>query len=162
TPPPEVESSALVLDFLDEPRARVHDDARFRLLVKKAFSHRRKTLWNSLKSYGDARAALEKAGIDPQRRAETLSVEEFAAIERELSSTIRPCIEWLASTTSAGSKKRPLPAPSCTGLPPQRTRPPLARASSICWASFSGAPGWAIGPIEVAGSSGSPRRYLRT
>lgn len=84
TPPPEVESSALVLEFLDEPRAAVRDEQRFRTLVKAAFSQRRKTLWNALRSVPGAREALERAGIDPQRRGETLSVEEFAAVERAL------------------------------------------------------------------------------
>lgn len=82
TPPPEVESSALVLEFFETPRAAVTDGARFRTLVKAAFGMRRKTLWNALKPMSGAREALKRAGIDPQRRAETLSVEEFAAIER--------------------------------------------------------------------------------
>jgi 16S rRNA (adenine1518-N6/adenine1519-N6)-dimethyltransferase len=82
TPPPEVESSALVLEMLDSPRAPVRDEQRFRALVKAAFGMRRKTLWNALKPLEGAREALQKSGIDPQRRAETLSVEEFAAIER--------------------------------------------------------------------------------
>ena len=84
TPPPEVESAALVLEFREKPRAEVRDETRFRALVKAAFSQRRKTLWNSVKSMPGARLALEKAGIDPQRRAETLTVEEFAAVERAL------------------------------------------------------------------------------
>ncbi len=84
TPPPEVESSALVLDFLDLPRAEVLDEKRFRLLVKAAFGMRRKTLWNALKSVPGAREALQRARIDPKRRGETLSVEEFASIERAL------------------------------------------------------------------------------
>ncbi len=84
TPPPDVESTALVVDFLEQPRAQVRDDARFRALVKAAFSQRRKTLWNALKSLPGGREALEKAGVDPQRRGETLSVEEFAAVERAL------------------------------------------------------------------------------
>jgi len=84
TPPPEVESSALVLDFLPQPRSKVHDEQRFRALVKAAFSQRRKTLWNALKALPGGRAALEGAGIDPQRRGETLSVEEFARVERAL------------------------------------------------------------------------------
>ncbi len=84
TPPPEVESAALVLDFLAAPRAEVHDEARFRALVKAAFSQRRKTLWNAVRSVPGAREALEKARIDPRRRGETLSVEEFAAVERAL------------------------------------------------------------------------------
>jgi 16S rRNA (adenine1518-N6/adenine1519-N6)-dimethyltransferase len=82
TPPPRVDSSALVIDFLAEPRAKVQDERRFRALVKAAFAQRRKTLWNSVASVEGAREALLRAGIDPQRRAETLSVAEFAAIER--------------------------------------------------------------------------------
>jgi 16S rRNA (adenine1518-N6/adenine1519-N6)-dimethyltransferase len=86
TPPPEVESSALVLDFLATPRAEVRDERRFRALVKAAFAQRRKTLWNALKSVPGARDSLARAGIDPQRRGETLSVAEFAAVERALPS----------------------------------------------------------------------------
>jgi 16S rRNA (adenine1518-N6/adenine1519-N6)-dimethyltransferase len=86
TPPPDVESSALVLDFLATPRAEVRDERRFRALVKSAFAHRRKTLWNALRSMPGAREALQRAGIDPQRRGETLSVAEFAAVERALPS----------------------------------------------------------------------------
>lgn len=84
TPPPAIESSALVLDFLPASRAAIVDDLRFRALVKAAFAQRRKTLWNALKPLAGAREALEKTGIDPQRRGETLSVAEFAAIEREM------------------------------------------------------------------------------
>ena len=84
TPPPEVESSALVLEFLARPRAEVRDEERFRALVRAAFAQRRKTLWNALKPVPGAREALERAGIDPQRRGETLSVAEFAAIERAI------------------------------------------------------------------------------
>ncbi len=84
TPPPEVESAALVLEFLERPRADVRDEARFRKLVKAAFSQRRKTLWNAVKSLPGGREALEKAGIDPKRRGETLTVEEFASVERAL------------------------------------------------------------------------------
>ena len=82
TPPPDVESSALVLELLPEPRAAVADEARFRTLVKAAFSQRRKTLWNALRSMPGAREALQRSGLDPQRRGETLSVAEFASIER--------------------------------------------------------------------------------
>ena len=84
TPPPDVESSALVLEMLEKPRAQVHDEKRFRALVKAAFGLRRKTLWNALKHFAGGREALQKSGIDPQRRAETLSVEEFAAVERAI------------------------------------------------------------------------------
>jgi 16S rRNA (adenine1518-N6/adenine1519-N6)-dimethyltransferase len=82
TPPPAVESRALLLEMLERPRAEVRDEQRFRALVKAAFSHRRKTLWNAVKNMPGAREALAKAGVDPQRRGETLTVEEFAAVER--------------------------------------------------------------------------------
>ena len=85
TPPPEVESAALVLEFLEHPRASVRDEKRFHALVKAAFAQRRKTLWNALKPLPGGREALQAAGIDPRRRGETLSVAEFAAIERLMS-----------------------------------------------------------------------------
>ena len=72
------------------PRADVGDDAFFRKVVKAGFSQRRKTLSNALQSdreLGDAgriRAALAEAGIESTRRAETLSVADFARLARAL------------------------------------------------------------------------------
>jgi 16S rRNA (adenine1518-N6/adenine1519-N6)-dimethyltransferase len=49
--------------------------------VKTAFSQRRKMLSNALKSLGeDIKDQLAEAGIDPRRRPETLSIEEFARL----------------------------------------------------------------------------------
>jgi 16S rRNA (adenine1518-N6/adenine1519-N6)-dimethyltransferase len=92
-PPPKVDSAVVLLTHRAAPRAPVRDDAHFRQVVKAAFAQRRKTVLNSLKS--DPRlgtvtqlsAALSEAGIVSQRRAETLSVEEFAALERALPAT---------------------------------------------------------------------------
>ena len=53
-------------------------------VTEAAFGQRRKMLRQSLKGLPGALAALEHLGIDSQRRAETLSVEEFVAIGREL------------------------------------------------------------------------------
>lgn len=86
-PPPKVDSAVLRLTRLSVARVQVTDEARFRAVVKAGFAHRRKTLLNSLKSelkQVDVAAALARAGLDGQRRAETLSVEEFAALERAL------------------------------------------------------------------------------
>ena len=87
-PPPKVDSAVLKLTRFDKPRAEVKDETRFRKVVKAGFAQRRKTLANSLKTEKtlteDWGPVLEKAGIDGQRRAETLTVEEFAAIERSL------------------------------------------------------------------------------
>ena len=90
-PPPKVDSAVVKLTRRASPRAQVSDPARFRRLVKAGFAHRRKTLLNSLKDDAslaesfDLLATLARSGIDGQRRAETLSVEEFAALERALS-----------------------------------------------------------------------------
>lgn len=90
TPPPQVDSAVVRLDRLPKPRAEVKSHERFVRLVKAGFVQRRKTLINSLKSDSslggaeELKAALEAAGVDPGRRAETLSPEEFAAIERAL------------------------------------------------------------------------------
>lgn len=85
-PPPNVDSAVLKLTRLPKPAAEVIDEARFRKVVKAGFAQRRKTLSNSLKSEKtiDFSGVLDRAGIDGQRRAETLSVAEFAAIERAL------------------------------------------------------------------------------
>jgi 16S rRNA (adenine1518-N6/adenine1519-N6)-dimethyltransferase len=87
-PPPEVESAVLAGE-VGPPRAPVADPARFRRLVKAGFAQRRKTLANALRAARLApedrlRAALGAAGIDPARRGETLSVEEWAALDRAL------------------------------------------------------------------------------
>ncbi len=89
-PPPKVASAVVRLDALATPRAAVLDEVRFRQLVKAGFARRRKTISNSLKSdralgpHAALVEALRRAEIDPGRRAETLSVEEFAALERAL------------------------------------------------------------------------------
>lgn len=89
-PPPKVDSAVVRLEVLPAPRAAVRDEARFKRLVKAAFGQRRKTLWNSLRSdpsLGEdelVARALQVASVERTRRAETLCVEEFAAIERAL------------------------------------------------------------------------------
>jgi 16S rRNA (adenine1518-N6/adenine1519-N6)-dimethyltransferase len=87
-PPPKVESAVLAIRFVPA-RAAVADPARFRKLVKAGFGQRRKTLANALRAVRLATpeamaAALEAAGIDPRRRGETLTVEEWAALDRAL------------------------------------------------------------------------------
>ena len=89
-PRPDVESRVLRLDVRDKPLCRVDDMDFFRHLVRSAFSKRRKTLLNSLKSSplpvtaDQISAALSAIGIDGVRRAETLSVHEFAALSNFL------------------------------------------------------------------------------
>ena len=77
TPPPKVTSSVVHL----EPRATPlpADVKKLGRVTEAAFGQRRKMLRQSVKSLG-GEALLERAGIDPTRRAETLSVEEFVRL----------------------------------------------------------------------------------
>ena len=89
SPAPKVHSAILQLDPLPAPRYEVGDEAFFRRMVKAAFGNRRKTLWNCLKGSFAAddtqlRHVLDSCGIDPVRRGETLSLEEFAELARAL------------------------------------------------------------------------------
>ncbi len=82
TPPPKVDSSVVRLIPHAAPPIEVADPARFEAVVRAAFAHRRKTLRNNLKSLVDE-AGFVRAGIDPVRRAETLTLEEFAHLSNE-------------------------------------------------------------------------------
>ncbi|MBI2154293.1 MAG: ribosomal RNA small subunit methyltransferase A [Candidatus Rokubacteria bacterium] len=84
-PPPQVDSAVLHLRVLAAPRVLVREEGGFHRLVKAAFSQRRKTLANALAgglgvSVATARQWLAAAGIDPARRAETLSLQEFSRL----------------------------------------------------------------------------------
>jgi 16S rRNA (adenine1518-N6/adenine1519-N6)-dimethyltransferase len=88
-PPPRVESAVLrVTPFAGgASRVPVADEAHFSRVVHAAFNRRRKTLRNALSPLAPEAAiaaALEAAAIDPQRRGETLSVEEFARLANAL------------------------------------------------------------------------------
>ncbi len=83
-PRPRVRSSFLVFDPADETPS-LRDPARFGELVRTAFQYRRKTLRAALRGRIEgAEGALERAGIDPGRRAETLSPADFAALAEAL------------------------------------------------------------------------------
>jgi 16S rRNA (adenine1518-N6/adenine1519-N6)-dimethyltransferase len=83
TPPPKVMSAVVHLTPAAMPEGV---SARtLERVTEAAFGQRRKMLRQSLKGLPGALAALETLGIDPQRRAETLRVEEFVAIARQLS-----------------------------------------------------------------------------
>jgi 16S rRNA (adenine1518-N6/adenine1519-N6)-dimethyltransferase len=82
TPPPRVVSSVVSLIPRPEPLAPA-DPRALERVVAAAFGQRRKMLRQSLRSLGgDAAPLLAAAGIDATRRAETLSIEEFAALAR--------------------------------------------------------------------------------
>ena len=86
-PAPKVDSAVLVCKRRSAPPVDVPDEKTFFKVVAAAFSVRRKMLNNSLKNMGglngeQVKAWLDRAGIDGRRRAETLSLEEFAMLAR--------------------------------------------------------------------------------
>ena len=88
TPPPKVMSAIVHVDPAPAPDgvgARVLER-----LTEAAFGQRRKMLRQSLKGLEGALDALDEVGIDPTRRAETLSVEEFVNVARLLTPLARP------------------------------------------------------------------------
>ena len=88
-PPPKVDSAVLHIRVLREPRIPLADPRRFETVVRAAFAQRRKMLANSLGAalglpLDIVRRAATTAGVDPTRRAETLTLSEFAALTAEL------------------------------------------------------------------------------
>ncbi|WP_291632314.1 16S rRNA (adenine(1518)-N(6)/adenine(1519)-N(6))-dimethyltransferase RsmA [Clostridium sp.] len=87
-PQPKVESIVIRLDKLKEPKVKVKDEALFFSIVRQSFNKRRKTLWNGVKDIGISKEELQKcferANIDPNRRGETLSLQEFANLSDEI------------------------------------------------------------------------------
>ncbi|SCW48625.1 dimethyladenosine transferase [Sphingobium faniae] len=85
TPPPKVMSA--VVHITPRPTPEGVRLRHLERLTAAAFGQRRKMLRQSLKGLPGALEALETVGIDPQRRAETVSVEEFIEIARTLGKT---------------------------------------------------------------------------
>lgn len=90
-PQPNVDSAVLHLTYRDRPPVEVKDEPFFFNLVKASFAQRRKTLRNNLKRYfkdqfdnETIETKLNEAKIDGQRRAESLSMEEFARLANAL------------------------------------------------------------------------------
>jgi 16S rRNA (adenine1518-N6/adenine1519-N6)-dimethyltransferase len=91
TPVPKVQSAVIKLTVRERPAIEVADEAKFFALVRASFAQRRKTILNNLKAASSVlkftqplESALEAASVAPQRRAETLSLAEFALLGREL------------------------------------------------------------------------------
>jgi 16S rRNA (adenine1518-N6/adenine1519-N6)-dimethyltransferase len=87
-PPPQVDSAVVRIDVGEQPTIALEngiDEALFFRVVRAGFSQKRKTLRNSLSaglglSPADMEEALEQAGVDPRRRAETLSLKEWGGV----------------------------------------------------------------------------------
>jgi len=84
-PPPKVDSTTLRVDLFPQPRIPASQLDTFFRLAKAGFSQKRKTLRNALSGglgwkAEQAGQLLQTAGIDPQRRAETLTIDEWAGL----------------------------------------------------------------------------------
>ena len=86
-PAPKVQSAIIKLAVRARPAIDVENEAKFFALVKASFAQRRKTIFNNLKAAPPSLGFVEKidlalqaAGIDSQRRAETLTIDEFGAL----------------------------------------------------------------------------------
>jgi 16S rRNA (adenine1518-N6/adenine1519-N6)-dimethyltransferase len=91
SPPPQVHSSVFRWRFAPRFKELGVEETSFLRLVAQAFAQKRKTLANNLRAAGVATAAAQEAlalaGIDPQARAESLSIELFAALWRTLATS---------------------------------------------------------------------------
>ncbi|KEF36406.1 dimethyladenosine transferase [Schinkia azotoformans MEV2011] len=90
-PQPNVDSAVIRLTKRPEPAVKVTDEEFFFTVVRASFAQRRKTIFNNLSSHfaqtiekKNIEKALHAAGIDPKRRGETLSIEEFGRLSDEL------------------------------------------------------------------------------
>ncbi|MEB2288318.1 MAG: 16S rRNA (adenine(1518)-N(6)/adenine(1519)-N(6))-dimethyltransferase RsmA [Anaerolineae bacterium] len=86
-PRPDVDSAVVRIDVYERPPVDVPDEKLFFRVVRAGFGQKRKQLRNAISAglgldKAAADALLWAAGIDPQRRAETLSLEEWAALAR--------------------------------------------------------------------------------
>ncbi|HYO88619.1 MAG TPA: 16S rRNA (adenine(1518)-N(6)/adenine(1519)-N(6))-dimethyltransferase RsmA [Candidatus Limnocylindrales bacterium] len=86
-PRPEVGSAVVRFDVYPTPPVEVPDEAAFFTVVRAGFSQKRKQIKNALagglmRSAEDTAAMCARAGIDPQRRAETLTLAEWGALTR--------------------------------------------------------------------------------
>ena len=90
-PQPNVNSAIIRLKTLKEPPVEVKNEALFFKIVRASFVQRRKTIWNNLKkALSDKnkeqalKEAFQKANIDPSRRGESLTIEEFSHLANAL------------------------------------------------------------------------------
>lgn len=88
-PSPEVDSAVVRIDVSEQPTVVVGSEQAFFRTARAGFGQKRKTLRNSLRAglaldAACVEGALAKAGVDAGRRAETLSLEEWASVTRAL------------------------------------------------------------------------------
>lgn len=92
-PRPKVDSIVIRLDKLSEPKVKVENEKLFFDIIRSSFNMRRKTLWNGVKNIGLSKDKLElafnEANIDPKRRGETLTIEEFATLSDKINKYLK-------------------------------------------------------------------------
>ncbi len=88
-PPPKVESAVVHMTWKQKPVIEEEEEEWFKRVVRACFGYRRKTLINALKhselslpEFTESR--MKEIGIDPQRRPETLTIEEFSGLSEIL------------------------------------------------------------------------------
>jgi len=84
-PPPKVDSAVIHMVWKKRPMAEVEDIEWFKRVVRGSFGYRRKTLMNALRHSGlslpeEGTERMKRIGIDPQRRPETLTIEEYVRL----------------------------------------------------------------------------------
>ena len=94
-PAPDVDSAVVRIDLPDEPRYAVSDVDAFFRVVKVGFSQKRKQLHNALRAglalpSETILQALEAAQIDPKRRAETVTIEEWVRLTEAMKDEVQP------------------------------------------------------------------------
>ncbi|AXI32158.1 16S rRNA (adenine(1518)-N(6)/adenine(1519)-N(6))-dimethyltransferase [Priestia megaterium] len=96
-PQPNVDSAVIRLLRRPKPAVEVQDEAFFFQVVRASFGQRRKTILNNLvnnlpngkQKKADIEQALATAEIDPKRRGETLSIQEFGTLSDQLLKSFR-------------------------------------------------------------------------
>jgi len=88
-PPPKVDSALVHMFWKEKALVEMNDEDWFKRVVKACFGYRRKTLVNALKHSElvlpeSMELKIKGIGIDPQRRPETLTIQEFAALAKAL------------------------------------------------------------------------------
>jgi 16S rRNA (adenine1518-N6/adenine1519-N6)-dimethyltransferase len=84
SPPPEVDSAVVFFEVSSIPLFKIDNEAFFFKVVKTAFSQRRKTIVNCLKTFKGIKEALQETGIDPKVRPEALSIKDFIKLSEAL------------------------------------------------------------------------------
>lgn len=84
-PPPKVKSGVIDCRFMGEKKE--YEYKYLKMVVKAAFSQRRKTLWNALKTLMASKPEIELTEEQKKKRAEELSVEEFEELAKIISNT---------------------------------------------------------------------------